>query len=54
MVDLVEEGFDLALRVGSTGSQNVVAKQIGQTQLLYAAAPDYLKITTFKSSLMIY
>jgi DNA-binding transcriptional LysR family regulator len=40
---LVEEGFDLALRVGSTGSQNVVAKQIGQTQLLYAAAPDYLK-----------
>ena len=43
MVDLVEEGFDLALRVGSTGSQNVVAKQIGQTQLLYAAAPDYLK-----------
>lgn len=42
MVDLVEEGFDLALRIGTTGSQNVVAKAIGFTHLLYVASPDYL------------
>jgi DNA-binding transcriptional LysR family regulator len=43
MVDLVEEGFDLALRIGTSGSQNVVARPIGQTRLLYIAAPSYLE-----------
>ncbi|PTQ89834.1 LysR family transcriptional regulator [Agitococcus lubricus] len=42
MVDLVEEGFDLALRIGSVGQQHVVAKAMGYTQLLYAASPRYL------------
>ena len=42
MVDLVEDGFDLALRVGASGSHNNVARRIGQTTILYVASPDYL------------
>lgn len=41
-VDLVEEGFDLALRIGSPASENVVARPIGRTRMLYVAAPSYL------------
>src|SRR5215471_11967801 len=28
-VDLVDEGFDLAVRIGGAGSQNVVARKVG-------------------------
>ena len=41
-VDLVEEGFDLAVRVGETGSQNLVGRRIGATRLVCCAAPSYL------------
>ena len=43
IVDLVEEGFDLAVRIGGTGSQNVVARKIGTTRIVCCAAPAYLK-----------
>lgn len=43
MVDLVEEGFDLAVRVGLTGSQNVVARRLGTTRIVCCAAPSYLE-----------
>jgi DNA-binding transcriptional LysR family regulator len=43
VVDLVEEGFDLAVRVGTTGSQNLVGRKIGTTRLLCCAAPSYLE-----------
>ncbi len=42
-VDLVEEGLDLAIRIGELGNANVVAKKIGETRLIACAAPDYLK-----------
>lgn len=42
VVDLVEEGFDLALRIGPVGSQHLVAREIGRTTLLHVASPDYL------------
>jgi len=42
VVDLVEEGFDLAVRVGETGSQNLVGRRIGTTRLVCCAAPSYL------------
>ena len=32
VVDIVEEGFDLAVRIGATGSQNLVGRLIGTTQ----------------------
>lgn len=41
-VDLVEEGLDLAIRVGEVGSQTLVARPIGEARLMIAASPDYL------------
>ena len=43
MVDLVEEGFDLAIRVGPVGSDRLVARRLGSMQLLLCAAPAYLE-----------
>jgi hypothetical protein len=40
--DLVDEGFDAAVRIGAIGSQNLVGRKIGQTQLLCCASPAYL------------
>ncbi len=42
LVDLVEEGFDLAIRIGAPGSENVVARKLGETRLVPCASPDYL------------
>lgn len=43
IVDLVEEGFDLAIRIGAAGSENLVARKLGETRLLPCASPAYLK-----------
>jgi DNA-binding transcriptional LysR family regulator len=40
--DLIEEGLDLAIRVGELGSQNLVARPIGTARLMVCASPDYL------------
>jgi DNA-binding transcriptional LysR family regulator len=42
MVDLVEGGFDLAIRIGELGNPNMVAKKIGETELIACASPDYI------------
>jgi DNA-binding transcriptional LysR family regulator len=42
-VDLVEEGFDIAVRIGSIGSQNLVGRKVGETRLVCCAAPAYLE-----------
>src|SRR3954447_19161210 len=42
VVDLVEEGFDLAVRVGAPGADNLVARKLGETRLVPCASPDYL------------
>ncbi|MBV8032903.1 MAG: LysR family transcriptional regulator [Betaproteobacteria bacterium] len=42
VIDLVEEGFDLAIRIGTTGSSNLVARRLGETRLVPCAAPSYL------------
>jgi len=41
-VDLVDEGFDVAVRIGPIGSQNLVGRKIGETRLVCCAAPSYL------------
>jgi DNA-binding transcriptional LysR family regulator len=41
--DLVDEGFDAAVRIGAIGSQNLVARKIGETRLVCCAAPAYLE-----------
>ncbi len=43
IVDLVEEGFDLAIRIGQVGSEQLVARRLGTMRLLACAAPAYLK-----------
>jgi DNA-binding transcriptional LysR family regulator len=42
-VDLVDEGFDLAIRIGSLGAQAMVARRIGWTRLICCASPAYLE-----------
>ena len=42
VVDLVEEGFDLAIRVGPPGADNLVARKLGETRLVPCASPEYL------------
>jgi DNA-binding transcriptional LysR family regulator len=43
IVDLVEEGFDLGVRIGAPGSDNIVARKLGETRLVPCASPDYLR-----------
>jgi DNA-binding transcriptional LysR family regulator len=42
VVDLVEEGFDLAVRIGTAGPGNLVARKLGETRLVPCASPLYL------------
>ena len=42
LLDLTEEGLDMAIRIGRVGNDNLVARHIGRTDLLLAASPDYL------------
>src|SRR3989440_2779564 len=42
LVDLVEEGFDLAIRIGPPGADNLVARKLGETRLVPCASPAYL------------
>jgi DNA-binding transcriptional LysR family regulator len=41
-VDIVDEGLDLALRIGAIGSQALIGRRIGTMDLLTCAAPAYL------------
>jgi DNA-binding transcriptional LysR family regulator len=43
IVDLVEEGFDLGVRIGAPGSDNIVARKLGETRLVPCASPAYLR-----------
>ena len=41
-VDLVDEGFDLAVRIGAIRNPNLVARRVGETRLVCCASPAYL------------
>ena len=45
-VDLVEEGFDLAIRITKLQDSNLIARKISETKLILAASPAYLKSHT--------
>jgi DNA-binding transcriptional LysR family regulator len=42
VVDMVQEGLDLTLRVGEVTDATVVARRVGATTSLVVASPDYL------------
>lgn len=43
-VDLIEEGYDLAIRIGTPEDSSLVAKPIGKIHSYLCASPDYLKL----------
>jgi DNA-binding transcriptional LysR family regulator len=42
-IDVVEEGFDLALRIGHLKSSSLIAKRVAPIRLVLCAAPSYLE-----------
>ncbi|WP_372844280.1 LysR substrate-binding domain-containing protein [Psychrobacter sp.] len=42
-VDIVEEGFDVALRIGQLKNSSLIAKKIAPIRVVLCAAPEYLK-----------
>lgn len=43
VVDLVEEGFDLAVRIGQLSSSSLISRKLATTRMVLCASPDYLK-----------
>lgn len=41
-VDIVEEGFDLAIRIGTLAQSDLIARKVGRVRSLVCAAPAYL------------
>jgi DNA-binding transcriptional LysR family regulator len=41
-INLVDEGVDLAVRIGHLADSSLVARHVGQTRRIVAASPDYL------------
>jgi DNA-binding transcriptional LysR family regulator len=43
LVDLVEEGWDLAIRIGNLSNSSLIARRIAPCRIAVCAAPSYLK-----------
>ncbi len=41
-VDIIDEGFDIALRIGKLSSSSLVAKRLAPVRMMYCASPQYL------------
>ncbi|MGB1951092.1 MAG: LysR family transcriptional regulator [Marinobacter sp.] len=42
LVDIVEEGFDLAIRIASLRNSSLVSRRLTSTRLLVCASPEYI------------
>lgn len=42
-VSIVEEGFDVAIRIGTLTDSSMVARKLGNVRVVVCASPDYLK-----------
>lgn len=40
-VDIIDEGFDMAIRIGQLSDSSLIAKKIGSTRLVVTASPQY-------------
>jgi DNA-binding transcriptional LysR family regulator len=43
VVDLVEEGYDLAVRIAQLPSSTLISRQLSSTRLVLCASPEYLR-----------
>ena len=43
VVDLVEEGYDLAVRIGSLPNSSLISRKLASTRMVLCASPAYLK-----------
>lgn len=43
IVDLVEEGYDLAVRIARLPASSLVSRRLGSTRLVLCASPEYLR-----------
>jgi DNA-binding transcriptional LysR family regulator len=43
LLDLVEHGFDIAIRLGNQASSTLISRKLGLVQFLCCATPNYLK-----------
>ena len=43
LVDLVEEGYDMAVRIARLPSSSLVSRQLTSTRMVLCASPDYLR-----------
>jgi DNA-binding transcriptional LysR family regulator len=44
MVDLVEEGFDAAVRIARLPSSSLISRKLSSTRMILCASPTYLKL----------
>jgi DNA-binding transcriptional LysR family regulator len=44
VVDLVEEGYDVAIRIATLPSSTLISKRLASTRMVLCASPDYLKV----------